>query len=156
MFGGFYEAMREVRWFNDLYIFSFQTKRWILLEYKANTQVCYLMYLQFFNGQQVPKPRSGVQMALHASEDVVYIYGGYSKEKSEGSRQEGKIHEDMWLLNLKPCLPSGKSTSLELSKATWQKISRKGDYPSPRCGGVMTVYKNKAILFGGVYDTEGR
>jgi N-acetylneuraminic acid mutarotase len=141
MFGGFYEAMREVRWFNDLYIFSFQTRRWTLLSYKANTQI--------------PKPRSGVQMSLHVAEDLVYIFGGYSKEKSEGSRQEGKIHEDMWMLSLKPCLPTTKTGTLDLTKVTWQKISRKGDYPTPRCGGVMTVYKNKAILFGGVQDVEG-
>jgi hypothetical protein len=94
-------------------------------------------------------------MSLHSAEDIIYIYGGYSKEKSDGARQEGKIHEDMWMLNLKPCLPSGKSTNLELTKAIWQKISRKGDYPSSRCGAVMTAYKNKGVLFGGVYDTEG-
>ncbi len=96
-----------------------------------------------------------MQLALHASEDILYIFGGYSKEKSDGNRQEGKIHEDMWMLNLKPCLPTGKSSNLELGKAVWQKISRKGDYPSARCGSVVSVYKNKAVLFGGVYDTKG-
>ena len=41
----------------------------------------------------------------------------------------------------------GKSTT-DASKANWQKVSKKGQAPSPRCGSVMTVYKNKAILFG--------
>lgn len=39
MFGGFYEAMREVRWYNDLYLYSFQEKRWTLVQYRPNTQV---------------------------------------------------------------------------------------------------------------------
>jgi hypothetical protein len=95
-------------------------------------------------------------MTLHTAEDCIYIFGGYSKEKGESSRQQGKIHEDMWMLNLKPALPSGKSANLDLTKVSWQKISRRGDYPSPRCGVAMAVYKNKALLFGGVYDTEGK
>ncbi len=30
-----------------------------------------------------------------------------------------------------------------------------GDFPSIRCGSGMTMYKNKALLFGGVFDDEG-
>jgi hypothetical protein len=29
LFGGFYEALKEVRWFGDLFLFSFQDERWI-------------------------------------------------------------------------------------------------------------------------------
>ncbi len=39
LFGGFYEAMREVRWFNDVYFFSFQEERWVQMGYKLNAQV---------------------------------------------------------------------------------------------------------------------
>jgi N-acetylneuraminic acid mutarotase len=81
LFGGFYEAMRDVRWFHDLYLFSFQDERWTQIQYRPHAQV--------------PKPRSGVQMCVHANEDTVYIYGGYSKEKLPGQKKEGRIHEDM-------------------------------------------------------------
>ena len=40
LFGGFYEAMREVRWYNDAYIYSFQDRRWALIPQKPNAQVC--------------------------------------------------------------------------------------------------------------------
>lgn len=94
-------------------------------------------------------------MFLHAGEDILYIFGGYSKQK-EGSKQEGRIHEDMWMLHLKPGLSSTKSSHLDVDKLVWQKCSRKGDYPSPRCGAVAIAYKNKALVFGGVFDSEGK
>jgi hypothetical protein len=34
-------------------------------------------------------------------------------------------------------------------------VSKKGHAPSARCGAVMTLYKNKGVLFGGVFDDEG-
>ena len=37
-------------------------------------------------------------------EDVLYIYGGYSKEKESGQKKEGRIHEDMWAINLRTML----------------------------------------------------
>ena len=39
LFGGFYEALREVKWFNDSYLFSLMDNRWIELSYKMHTQV---------------------------------------------------------------------------------------------------------------------
>ncbi len=39
LFGGFYEAMREVRWYNDLYIFSFQEQKWNCVSYKPHSSV---------------------------------------------------------------------------------------------------------------------
>lgn len=149
LFGGFYEAMRDQRWFNDCYVYSFQDQRWSQIPQRPN--------------MQLPKPRSGVCMCVNASEDTVYVYGGFSKEKVTGSLKEGKVHEDMWALSLRPALPSGGKASaggrgcggLDLTKAVWQKIKRKGDFPSTRCGSSMTLYRNKALLFGGVCDEEG-
>jgi hypothetical protein len=37
LFGGFYEALKEVRWFNDLYLFSFQEERWIQIPRKVSS-----------------------------------------------------------------------------------------------------------------------
>jgi hypothetical protein len=50
----------------------------------------------------------------------------------------------------------GGLSGLDLTKVNWQKISRKGDFPSTRCGSAVTMYKSKALLFGGVFDEEGR
>jgi len=147
LFGGFYEALREVRWYNDFYLYSFAEERWTNIPYKAHSQI--------------PKQRSGVQMSINQIDDIIYIYGGYSKEKVAGQKKEGKVHEDMWCLNLKPLLgtagssTSGGRVSIDTSKAVWQKITKKGHYPTPRCGAVMTVYKNKGLFFGGVFDDEG-
>jgi hypothetical protein len=110
------------------------------------------------------------------------VFGGYSKEKNTAKKSEGKIHTDMWMLNLRGILPTagGGAVSLsrlDLTKAAWQKvrhnpaspppplplshlsglaqISNKGSPPSPRCGASMITYKNKGIFFGGVFDDEG-
>ena len=126
-------------------------------------------------------------MTVHAAEDVVYIHGGYSREKkvlsqsgkSGGGKTEGIVHQDTWMLNLKPALApaaaGGARGKLDLTKLNWQKVlrpfeidfcgsnlssfflqvSKKGAAPSPRCGAVMATFKNKGIMFGGVYDNEG-
>ena len=131
LFGGFYEALREVKWYNDVYLFSFADSRWTQLTFKPMSQL--------------PRPRSGFQMILSALEDCVYIYGGYSKEKVVGSKSEGRVHEDMWLLSLRSVIVSGISSTgkgiLDPSKALWQRVSRKGTPPSTRCGAVLTLYK---------------
>lgn len=49
----------------------------------------------------------------------------------------------------------GGLSALDLNRAVWQKISRKGDFPSTRCGSAIAMYKSKALLFGGVFDEEG-
>ena len=49
----------------------------------------------------------------------------------------------------------GGLSGLDLTRVAWQKISRKGDFPSTRCGSAIAMYKSKALLFGGVFDEEG-
>jgi hypothetical protein len=115
-----------------------------------------------------PRARSGFLMTVHPSDDAIFVFGGYSKEKitaSGGSgsgtkKSEGKIHTDMWMLSLKGVISGGKSggggtSRLDLGKISWQKLSNKGAPPSVRCGASMTSYKNKGIYFGGVNDSEG-
>jgi hypothetical protein len=75
-------------------------------------------------------------MFLHNQEDCLYIYSGYSKEKvlsnnsSSSSKKEGKIHDDMWCINLKNVLNNNSNSSsnvgIDLTKIVWQRISRKG------------------------------
>ena len=137
----------------------------------------------------MPRPRSGVQMFLHASEDSIYVWGGFSKEKfatTTSSKREGRVHDDMWILRLKPMMLSisekhggsavsgsgggsskhsgGSSSSssssstqqqLDITRAVWERVSRKGDFPSSRCGCASVLYKNKLLVFGGVFDDEG-
>lgn len=61
-------------------------------------------------------------------EDSFFIFGGYSKEKDASKKSEGKIHTDMWMLNLRGILPSSGGsggiglTRLDITKATWQKV----------------------------------
>jgi hypothetical protein len=55
------------------------------------------------------------------------VFGGYSKEKNTAKKSEGKIHTDMWMLNLRGILPTagGGAVSLsrlDLTKAAWQKV----------------------------------
>jgi hypothetical protein len=113
-------------------------------------------------------------MMLHAAEDTVYIHGGYSREKKAvnssgkhtGGKTEGVVHQDTWMINLKPLLggtaggggataSGGAKGKLDFSKVTWQKVSRKGSVPSTRSGMAILSYKNKGIVFGGVKDEEG-
>ena len=94
---------------------------------------------------QVPAPRSGCQMAVSLSNDVIFIHGGYSKVKQASSsgaaaaaasssskasgKAEGFVHEDTWALQLKN-VPNG-------GQPFWERVSRKGTPPSARSGASM-------------------
>ncbi|EGZ21878.1 hypothetical protein PHYSODRAFT_491177 [Phytophthora sojae] len=134
VFGGFYEAARETKWFNDLYLFNLAELKWQKVAYPPH--------------RQVPAERSGCQLAVHPSKDLVFVYGGYAKVKNVGEKSEGKVYSDLWALNLAPVL--------KRQSPTWEKLSRKGQAPSPRGGAAVTVHKQRFILFGGVFDEEKR
>ncbi|RMX66282.1 hypothetical protein DD238_003111 [Peronospora effusa] len=134
LFGGFYEAARETKWFNDLYLFNLAELKWQKVAYPPH--------------RQVPAERSGCQLAVHPSKDLVFVYGGYAKVKNVGEKSEGKVYSDLWALNLAPVL--------KRQSPTWEKLSRKGQAPSPRGGAAVTVHKQRFILFGGVFDEEKR
>jgi hypothetical protein len=134
VFGGFYEAARETKWFNDLYLFNLAELKWQKVTYPPH--------------RQTPAERSGCQLAVHPSKDLVFVYGGYAKVKNAGEKAEGKVYSDLWALNLAPVL--------KRQQPTWEKLSRKGQAPSPRGGAAVTVHKQRFILFGGVLDEEKR
>jgi N-acetylneuraminic acid mutarotase len=123
LFGGFYEAAREVHWFNDLFFYSFAEELWTKVQYKPLAPT--------------PRPRSGMQMVLHASEDVVFMCGGFSKEKLAGLVNEGYIHNDMWTLSLKPVVAgagAGRRCSCGSGRrgdGLWQR-ARAGGAPGGR------------------------
>ena len=136
IFGGFFEAVREApRWFNDLNIYDFSTNSWIECSYSKLASI--------------PPERSACNFGIFTGgTDVAYVSGGYSKLKNPapGSKAEGRVHTDYWALHLKG-LESGKPPS-------WERISRKGEYPSQRSGTACTIWKNKMLVFGGVDDEE--
>mmetsp|Transcript_18589 Transcript_18589/g.38923 ORF Transcript_18589/g.38923 Transcript_18589/m.38923 type:complete len:838 (+) Transcript_18589:28-2541(+) len=155
LFGGFHEALRtETRWFNDIHIFDFQTFTWAELQYGKLARL--------------PPARSACNMGLcTAPTESLFIYGGYSKLKNPnlggagstggGNKSEGITHVDCWTLPLKSLLNAmGKGGGITgASPPAWERISRKGEYPSPRAGTSTITHKNKMLLFGGVLDSEG-
>lgn len=48
LFGGFYEALKEVRWYNDLYIFSFQEEKWLQIPRKFIFIFTLFFFFQIF------------------------------------------------------------------------------------------------------------
>ena len=100
--------------------------------------------MNFKSGSLQPRPRSGSQLCVYAQEDALFMCGGYSREKQlgAGAHSEGRLHDDMWSLPLRP-LAGQTGPQLDTSKLQWQKVAKKGHYPTRRCGATMVVYKNK-------------
>ena len=82
---------------------------------EAYVVICGMVFMY-----QVPRPRSGAQMIIHGPDDSLYIYGGYSKEKMAGlanagassQKNEGKVHEDMWFINLKQVITADTTNKI--------------------------------------------
>ncbi|KAG8652644.1 kelch domain-containing protein 4 isoform X3 [Manihot esculenta] len=126
VFGGFYDTLREVRYYNDLYIFDLDQFKWQEIKPKL--------------GAMWPSARSGFQFFVY--QDEIFLYGGYSKEVSsdKNSSEKGVVHSDMW--------------SLDPRTWEWNKVKKSGMPPGPRAGFSMSVHKKRALLFGGVVDME--
>ncbi|GAA0144998.1 hypothetical protein LIER_05295 [Lithospermum erythrorhizon] len=126
VFGGFYDTLREVRYYNDLHVFDLDQYKW--QEIKPSP------------GCMWPSPRSGFQLFVY--QDEIFLYGGYYKEVSpeKSSSEKGIVHSDMW--------------SLDPRTWEWNKVKKSGMPPGPRAGFSMCVHKKRAILFGGVVDME--
>ncbi|KAL7689016.1 putative kelch-type beta propeller [Plasmopara halstedii] len=93
-------SARKTKWFNDLYLFNLVELKWQKILYAPH--------------RQVPAERSGCQLAVHPSKDLIFPYGGYANA-----------------LNLSPIL--------KRQSPTWEKLSRKGQALSPRSGAAVTV-----------------
>lgn len=143
IFGGFYEAAREVpRWFNDVCVLNLKTEQWLDVPYsKLGAR---------------PEPRSACNIGL-LEDDRVVVHGGFSKLPSAAavSGKETKVHTDGWLLHLKPIL-SDKPPTWEkiLSSSTTTTTTANARNPNGRSACASTTYKNKMIVFGGVVDAE--
>ncbi|XP_027331684.1 kelch domain-containing protein 4 [Abrus precatorius] len=126
LFGGFYDTLREVRYYNDLFVFDLDQFKWQEIKPKP--------------GAMWPSGRSGFQLFVY--QDDIFLYGGYSKEVSsdKSSSEKGIVHSDMW--------------SLDPKTWEWNKVKKSGMPPGPRAGFSMSVHKRRALLFGGVVDIE--
>ncbi|GLT29901.1 hypothetical protein SLA2020_047340 [Shorea laevis] len=126
VFGGFYDTLREVRYYNDLYVFDLDQFKWQEIKPKL--------------GAMWPSARSGFQFFVY--QDQIFLYGGYSKEVSsdKNGSEKGIVHSDMW--------------SLDPRTWEWNKVKKNGMPPGPRAGFSLCVHKKRALLFGGVVDME--
>ncbi|KAL6997038.1 hypothetical protein U1Q18_007161 [Sarracenia purpurea var. burkii] len=126
VFGGFYDTLREVRYFNDLHIFDLDQFKW--QEVKPTP------------GCMWPSARSGFQLFVH--QDEIFLYGGYSKEvpSDKSGSEKGIVHSDLWFLDPRTW--------------EWNKVKKSGMPPGPRAGFSMCVHKKRALLFGGVVDMD--
>ncbi|KAA8540720.1 hypothetical protein F0562_024361 [Nyssa sinensis] len=126
VFGGFYDTLREVRYYNDLHLFDLDQFKW--QEIKPSP------------GCMWPSARSGFQFFVH--QDEIFLYGGYSKEvaSDKNNSEKGIVHSDLW--------------SLDPRTWEWNKVKKSGMPPGPRAGFSMCVHKKRALLFGGVVDME--
>ncbi|BBM99560.1 hypothetical protein MPTK1_1g22040 [Marchantia polymorpha subsp. ruderalis] len=127
LFGGFYDTLREVRYFNDLYVLDLDDYKW--QEVKPTP------------GQLWPSARSAFQFA--ATGDEIFMYGGYFKDHTSVDKEvseKGVVLADMW--------------SLDPRTFEWNKVKKIGLPPGPRAGFSMCVHKKRVVFFGGVVDSE--
>ncbi|XP_074589336.1 uncharacterized protein LOC141845177 [Curcuma longa] len=126
VFGGFYDTLREVRYYNDLYVFDLDQFKWQEIKPRP--------------GCLWPSARSGFQLFVY--QDEIFLYGGYSKEvvSDKHGSEKGIVHSDMW--------------SLDPRTWEWNKVKKSGIPPGPRAGFSVCVHKKRAVLFGGVVDME--
>ncbi|KAL3684696.1 hypothetical protein R1sor_002718 [Riccia sorocarpa] len=127
LFGGFYDTLRDVRYFNDLHVLDLDDYKWQEVKPKP--------------GQLWPSARSAFQFAVTG--DEVFMYGGYFKDHQSTDKEvseKGVVLADMWCLDPRTF--------------EWNKVKKIGLPPGPRAGFSLCVHKKRAVFFGGVVDSE--
>ena len=127
LFGGFYDNYIETKYYDDLWIFDIQNGKWNKIEI---ADIC------------KPSARSGFVFIPY--EGGIVLHGGYYKKYSKKDKAQGLVLNDTWLLRM----------SSQLNQIKWEKRKKSGMCPSARCGMSAVAFKNKAVVFGGVYDEE--
>ncbi|GJP80209.1 hypothetical protein CLOP_g10436 [Closterium sp. NIES-67] len=99
LFGGFYDNLRDVRYFNDLHVLDLTDMKWAEVKPKP--------------GAAWPSPRSAFQFAAH--QDEVFLYGGYFKDhaKDADGRDRGVVKR----LGSPPSARAGFSLAVHRSRA---------------------------------------
>lgn len=85
VFGGYYDNLRNCRFYNDCYLFNLETNQW--------------EEMKFAPANELPSPRSACQLSVCGKTGAVVLYGGFSKEKQKKKENEkGIVHTDMFVL----------------------------------------------------------
>eukprot|EP00092_Neocalanus_flemingeri_P094603 GFUD01120303.1.p1 GENE.GFUD01120303.1~~GFUD01120303.1.p1 ORF type:complete len:540 (+),score=191.37 GFUD01120303.1:92-1711(+) len=130
VFGGFHDNLRDCKYFNDLYSFDLEERKWAKLVTVGSE----------------PSPRSACQM-FSAEDGRVVVYGGYCKEKVK-KVEKGVTHIDMFLLSPDKHDDTG-------IKWRWQTVKQVGERPTMRTGLCNAVGRDgKVFMFGGVMDKQ--
>ena len=87
VFGGYYDNLRNCRFYNDTHLFNMDTNQWEVIKFSANGLL------------EQPSPRSACHLIPCAKNNTVLVYGGFSKEKLKKEREKGIVHSDMFVLS---------------------------------------------------------
>ncbi|KAK3809541.1 MAG: galactose oxidase, partial [Benniella sp.] len=128
LFGGFYDNYVDTRYYDDLWVFDTLEYKWTKVELP----------------DQMIRPAARSGFSFIPCNDGIILYGGYCKEYTKGQRPKGIVHTDTWLLKM----------NADVKQIRWEKKKKSGSAPSARSGCAMAPYKNRAVLFGGVFDDD--
>lgn len=87
IFGGYYDNLRNCRFYNDTYLFNLETEQWEEMKWSATGMV------------EAPSPRSACQLSLCGKNNSIVLYGGFSKEKLKKEKEKAIVHSDMFVLS---------------------------------------------------------
>jgi Domain of unknown function (DUF4110)/Kelch motif/Galactose oxidase, central domain len=170
LFGGFHQSYTSDKWFNDLWFFDTRTNQWSEVTFPGTTML--------------PAARSGHSLLAIPGKDALLLYGGYSElratvqsdsivpqkaQKGQSGSSKAALanasllsakktksvtHQDVWLLKLSPLVGGSSNNATSTALPVWERIRCVGSAPSPRLGFSMAMFRDRAILFGGVSDQE--
>jgi uncharacterized membrane protein YgcG len=168
LFGGFHQSLTQDKWFADTWVLDTRTGQWTELVWPVTALL--------------PAARSGHALAAVPGKDVLLLYGGYSEVRSGKDADDaakgggGKkalapaaaaaaalltrktrsvVHTDLWVLRLAPLVAPGAVLGAPANLPVWERVRYVGVPPSPRLGCSLAMYRDRAIVFGGVADSDG-
>ena len=135
LFGGFYDVSREMKYYNDTYLFCLRERRWrrlISLDAAHRSK---------------PSPRSSSCVAVYGN--TFFVYGGFAEIRVSTKTSYSQQLSDMWALEFS----KGEKDGLDDIEAKWVRVPLKGMRPANRTSMSCAVYKQrKMVFFGGVTD----
>lgn len=145
VFGGFFDNLRDVKYYNDLYLFDLTLHKWTHITPEP--------------GAPVPSPRSGFQLAVDPtggadSQGLVLLYGGYFKKKV--AMQQFDSHKDKSMVEeLSDVGVEYRDLwTFDPSTGRWDTAKKSGAAPSARSGFVMVQHRRRLLVWGGVHDED--
>ena len=143
VFGGFFDNLRDTRYYNDLYLFDLSLFKWT----KATPSP----------GAPVPSPRAGFALAgdpTGGDGGHLLLYGGYFKKQVK--MQQFDSHKDK--SQVEELSDTGEEMNdlwkYDLATGLWETLKKSGTAPCKRSGYSMQLHKRRLIVFGGVHDED--